>query len=86
MLYTTNIISNYTKNTLYITVLSDFYDVPLVKNYILQILVYCIFDQYLTSFCEIPKVVIDKICIPFKIEKLWNSNKKYDDALLFSSK
>lgn len=69
-----------------ILVLSDFYEVPLVKQYILHILIYCIFDQYLTRFGKLPKLVVDKIHTSIKIKKYWNSSNNCNEELLCSSK
>lgn len=76
---------NVCKQKYFVTVLSDFYEVPLVKQYILQILYFCIFNQYLTYFGEIPKIVMDKIYTPIQINKHWNLNDNLQDTLLFSS-
>ncbi|VVC32288.1 Armadillo-like helical [Cinara cedri] len=64
-----------------ISILSDFYEIPLVKQYILHIFFYCIFKQYLKEFGNIPEVVMDKIYIPININKYWKSNNNYDDTL-----
>lgn len=81
-LFTINI---YYSKIHFIIVLSDFYEVPLVKQYILQIFFFCIFNQYLTQFGKIPKVVMDKLYTPIQINKYWNSNDNLCDSVLFSS-
>lgn len=75
---------NYSKNH-FIIVLSDFYEVPLVKQHILQTFFFCIFNQYLTQFDEIPQVVMDKLYTPIKINKKQNSNDNLYNTMLFSS-
>jgi len=69
-----------------ITVLSDFYEVPLVKQYVFQILFYCIFKQYLTYFDKIPIVVENKINTPVKFDNYYYTVNNSDDTMLFSSK
>ncbi|XP_025200463.1 uncharacterized protein LOC112598268 isoform X2 [Melanaphis sacchari] len=67
-----------------ILILSDFYEVPLVKQYVFQIFFYCIFKQYLTYFGEIPEVVENKINTPIKINKYKFTINNSDDKMLFS--
>jgi len=69
-----------------ITVLSDFYEVPLVKQYVFQIFFYCIFKQYLTYFGKIPIVVENKINTPVKFDNYYYTANNSDDTMLFSSK
>lgn len=58
-----------------------------MKQYILQIFFYCIFDRYLTCFGEIPKAVMDKVHTPIKIKKYGNfSNNRDGIIMLYSSK
>lgn len=77
---------NGSKIILSFAVLSDFYDVVLVKQYISKILFFCIFDKYLIHFGEIPKVVMDKIYTPVKINKYQHFSNNLYDTVLFESK
>lgn len=65
---------------LYITVLSDFYEVPLIKQYISHIFFHCIFNKYLINYGELPKIVLDKIYTPIKMKK-YCSNNSYNDVI-----
>lgn len=56
-----------------------------MKQYTVKILFYCIFNQYLSNFNEIPKVIMDKICISIKINEYWKSNNNHSDTMLLSS-
>ncbi|CAH1714893.1 unnamed protein product, partial [Aphis gossypii] len=69
---------------LLISVLSDFYEVPLVKQYVFQIFFYCIFKQYLTYFGKIPIVVKNKINTPVKFDNYYYTANNSDDTMLFS--
>lgn len=51
-----------------------------------QIFFYCIFNQYLTYFEEIPKLVINKINTPIKFNKSCYTTNIPDDTMLFSGK
>ncbi|XP_050420715.1 uncharacterized protein LOC126833423 isoform X2 [Adelges cooleyi] len=61
-----------------ITVLYDFIQVPLVKQYILVILFYCAFDHYLNHFDAIPTIVMCKLNTPFEVAKFEDLNYKTD--------
>lgn len=67
-----------------ILVLSDFYEVPLVKQYITHIFSNCIFNQYLTNYGEIPKVVLDKIYTPIQSKKYNLNNNNFHNEIMLS--
>ncbi|XP_022163641.1 uncharacterized protein LOC111029096 isoform X2 [Myzus persicae] len=69
---------------LLISVLSDFHEVPLVRQYVFQIFFYCVFNQYLSYFGEIPKVVVNKMNTPIEFNKFCYTTKNSDNSMLFS--